>query len=493
VRQQWRGNGIGSRVPPAYNVTRRNEDVSGENARDTAERITPAGSSQTTQSSTGRPFLNVRDSAALLGTSESWVRRHVGELPAVRVGRLLRFDSALLLQQFRSKQSSGNRLKPEGGRQMALQLRRYQRGYVYKTGKRTKVWYGMWREDFQQPDGKTARRQRNVRLGTLGELPTRASAYEELSRRMGEKPSIELAFAELVERWEIAVVPTIKRTTATYYQKILRAHVVPVFGATQVSQIGRYDVERFLADRSRLYCRNTLRGMRVSLGRVLSWAVSCGWLERNPCAGVRLPHAGTKVKRTVLAPEQTIAIANRLREPYSTLVLFMAVTGLRIGEAIAIKWTDFDGEVLRICRRIYEGREDTTKTASSARSLPIPASLLSRMRLLGDGEWVFRSQSGTPVNPRNALKRYVRPVMKGLGIEIGGWHDFRHTLATRSLKRWPTKVVSEILGHADVHTTLKVYQHVETEDFREPLNEIASELLRDVTNCTKMQQSGKVN
>jgi integrase len=59
--------------------------------------------------------------------------------------------------------------------------------------------------------------------------------------------------------------------------------------------------------------------------------------------------------------------------------------------------------------------------------------------------------------------------------------DFRHTLATRSLKKWPTKVVSEILGHSDVHTTLRVYQHVETEDFRAPLNELADELLRDVT------------
>ncbi len=51
----------------------------------------------------------------------------------------------------------------------------------------------------------------------------------------------------------------------------------------------------------------------------------------------------------------------------------------------------------------------------------------------------------TPVNPGNVLKRYVRPVVQDLGIKIGGWHDFRHTLATRSLKKWPTKVVSEIL------------------------------------------------
>jgi integrase len=199
---------------------------------------------------------------------------------------------------------------------------------------------------------------------------------------------------------------------------------------------------------------------------------------------VKLPFAGKKIKRTILKPEETIAIANKLDEPYATLILFLAVSGLRISEAIGIKWSDFEGDVLRISRRIYEGKEGSTKNDHSERSLPIPASLLARMRLLGNGEWVFRSRTGTPVNPGNMLKRYVRPVVKELGIEIGGWHDFRHTLATRSLKKWPTKVVSEILGHSDVHTTLKVYQHVETEDFRAPLNELADELLRDVTKSS---------
>ena len=88
-----------------------------------------------------------------------------------------------------------------------------------------------------------------------------------------------------------------------------------------------------------MFCRNTLRGMRVSLGRVLTWAVDCGWLPKNPCAGVKLPLAGKKVVRTILKPEQTRALVAKLEEPYATLVLFVAVTGLRISEAIGIKWT----------------------------------------------------------------------------------------------------------------------------------------------------------
>lgn len=301
--------------------------------------------------------------------------------------------------------------------------------------------------------------------------------------RLASKPSVEMTFSELVGRSEQAVVPTLKVTTANYCQKLLRAHITPAFGQQQISAIGRYEVEVFLAEQAKKYARNSLRGMRVSLGRVLSWAVACKWLESNPCAGVKLPRAGKRVVRTVLKPEQVIGIARRLQEPYATLVLFLAVTGLRIGEAIGIKWSDFDGDVLHVCRTIYEGKPDTTKTDGSDRSLPIPALLLERIRSLGGKEWVFRSRENTPVNPGNALKRYIRPVARELGISLGGWHDFRHTLTTGLLRSGVSaKVVSEILGHSDVQITLDVYDHPEIENFREPLEFVANQLLRDVTN-----------
>jgi integrase len=427
-----------------------------------------------------RNLLTVKNCAQTLGVSESWVRRHANDLPSVRLGRLIRFDSALLLRQFQGKQSLGNRLRPE---RKIMGLRRYQRGSVYKTGKKTKVWYGMFREDVQNADGSVARRQRNVRLGPVSELPTRSAAYDRLSQMMGcsDCPKTEMTFQELAERWKSAVVPTLKSTTAACYQNVLNVHVKPAFGQRGIATIGRYDIETFLADKAQKYCRNTLRGMRASLSGVLSWAVDCKWLKENPCRGVRLPNAGTRVKRTVLTPEQTIAIADRLGEPYSTLVLFLAATGLRIGEAIAVKWSDFDGNVLAVSRRIYEGKTGATKTRGSERSLPIPESLLARMRLLSGGEWVFRSQAGTPVNPGNMLKRQIRPVVTKLGIEIGGWHDFRHTLATRLMKNQvPLKTTAGILGHSDMRTTL-AYQHPDIEYFRDPLAEISGELLCDVT------------
>ena len=58
-------------------------------------------------------LLDVRAAAALLNVSETWVRRHVAELPVVRVGRLVRFDAHLLRRRFEGRKIAGNRLRTE--------------------------------------------------------------------------------------------------------------------------------------------------------------------------------------------------------------------------------------------------------------------------------------------------------------------------------------------------------------------------------------------
>jgi integrase len=439
--------------------------------------------------------MDVTEAARLLGVSESWVRRHVSELPAVRVGRLVRFDRPSLLRQFQVKSDSGNRMKQKGENPMfQAKMTRYQSGRVYKKGKKEVKWYGQFRKDQLDADGKLFRVQKNVCLGTVGELPTKQAAKRELDRRMGTGAPVkaDMLFSDLASRWRSAVVPTLRSSTAIYYQRMLSCHVLPWFGQREVKSISRYDVEIFLAEKAKIYCRATIRGMRVSLGRVLTWAVSGGWLDKNPCAGVQLPQAPTKVKRTILKPEQITALAAKLEEPYSTLVLFLAATGLRISEAVGVQRSDFENNVLTLRRRFYQsdkgGELGELKTKKSVRNLPLPEWLASRVKALANGEgFCFRSRAGTPINQKNALRRYVHPACAELGFKIGGWHDFRHTMTTWALKQFPTKVVSELLGHASVKTTLDIYGHVFQEDFEVPLAEMAGKLLPDVAQKREIQ------
>jgi integrase len=277
----------------------------------------------------------------------------------------------------------------------------------------------------------------------------------------------------------------IKPPTFRHYHNALRAYVLPTFANRKISSINREEVQLFLARQAVRYGKSSLRSMKVVLGLTFGWACDCGWLSKNPCTRLKLPRVtgGRRVIRHVLTAEQIVAIAAKLPEPYATLVLFIAVLGLRIGEAIAVKFSDIHAGVLHVSRRVYEGEVDEVKTLRSERELPIPAALLARIENLGPGEWVFRSRAGTPINPGNALKRVIRPVAKELGIQLGGWHDFRHTLSTtmRRNKVHP-KVISGTLGHVKVTFAPEVYDHASVEEMREPLAAIANQLLPSVTN-----------
>jgi integrase len=342
----------------------------------------------------------------------------------------------------------------------------------------------MFREDVRKPDGTLGRRQRNLRLGTVAELPTKNAARNKLAELLNSTPSTEMSFEALTHRWQKAEGPTMKTTTLNHYENALRAYVAPTFGNQRISDIRREDIQLFLAEKATQYSRSALRSMRVVLSLTLGWAKNNGWIQQNPCEGIKLPLAtgGRTVQRTILTTEQVGAIADKLDEPYATLVLLLAALGLRIGEAVGLKWADFQDNVLHINRRIYDGDVGAVKSLHSARKLPIAADLLARMRQLRGKEWVFQSRDGTPLNPGNVLKRYLRPAAKKLKIAIGGWHDFRHSLTTTMRRNGVhPKVISGILGHAKVVLAMDVYDHANVDDFRQPLSSVADELLRNVT------------
>jgi len=362
---------------------------------------------------------------------------------------------------------------------------RYQRGYVYQSGSKRKVWYGMFREDIRTPDGQIERRQRKIRLGSMAELPTKNAARERLSDLLRvSSTTTDMSFQELAERWEKAEGPTMTPPTFGHYHNALNAYLLPTFANRKIASINREEVQTFLAQQASSYSKSSLRSMKVVLGLMFGWACDCGWLPKNPCTRLKLPRVtgGRKVIRAILTAERTLAIVARLPEPYATLVLFIAALGLRIGEAIAVKFSDFKGGVLHVCRRIYDGEVDALTDTASERYLPVDPSLMARLEALGAGEWVFRSRTGTPINPGNALKRILKPVAKGLGIELGGWHDFRHSLCV-NLRRNNVhpKVIAATLGHAKVTFAPEVYDHASVEDMQEPLTEVASQLLLSVT------------
>jgi len=103
---------------------------------------------------------------------------------------------------------------------------------------------------------------------------------------------------------------------------------------------------------------------------------------------------------------------------------------------------------------------------------------------------VFQSRTGTPVNPNNIRRRFLKPVAKDLGIALRGWHDFRFSLAAE-LRRGGThpKVISDLLGHKRVNLAMDVYDRKNLRDFEEALSSTAmgSQLLPQLLPKTVLQ------
>jgi len=157
--------------------------------------------------------------------------------------------------------------------------------------------------------------------------------------------------------------------------------------------------------------------------------------------------------------------------------------GRRIEEAIGIKPSDLDvNNVLHIRRIIYKGRVQELEEAEE-QVLPLDqpehAELVRRLRALGaDHEWVFRSCNGTPLDPGNARRRYLHPAAQAVGIKIGGWHDFRHTLIRTMRKAGVHPVViSGTVGHKRVELAPEVYDRATIDDKRQALRAVGRQLL----------------
>lgn len=158
-------------------------------------------------------------------------------------------------------------------------------------------------------------------------------------------------------------------------------------------------------------------------------------------------------------------------------ILLCFYTGLRLGEVCALKWgdIDFDAGAMLVERtvsriRSFESSENKTKlvignpkSRKSIRKIPIPGFLLDLYSTLSvrdfNEDFYVLSGTQTPMEPRTYQKLFKR-ILAAAGVKSRKFHAVRHTFATRALELGvDIKTLSEILGHANVSTTLNIYAH----------------------------------
>ncbi len=280
-----------------------------------------------------------------------------------------------------------------------------------------------------------------------------------------------------------------KQATKDLYTTVVRAHLVPVLGRHGLDRLRPSDVEALIvAKRKAGLSDSTVRTIYTVLRAALDIAVRDGLVRTNVAAAVKRPAVERK-DAAYLPPAQAQQLLGALQgERIEALVRVMLATGLRRGEALALHWRDVDLEngSLRVrwtLSRTSRGLElGEPKTDRSRRTVPLPRSTVETLRahktrqaaerLAVGPAWtdyglVFTTEVGTPLEPRNVLRRFDT-LAERAGLTGVHLHTLRHSAASFLLAAGThTKVVQEHLGHSSYAITADIYSHVAPTQARE--------------------------
>lgn len=361
----------------------------------------------------------------------------------------------------------------QGGWQEKMARRRYQAGTLRKRGKRNPYWELQWREDFIRPEGTIGRRIVCCKIALAAEL-TRRQAQKLADEKLrslnhgGYAPQSTIPINDFVEGFFIPnFFPTLKVSTQERYHRTLENHLIPAFGKARLCDLGTLDIQRFVLAKMQSglswECANHFRNL---LSKLFETAKKWGYYSGpNPAAGVELPEKKSVREKHILELEQIPRLLSVLPELVRTMVRLALLTGLRIGEILALRWMDVDfatGQI-RVTRGYYRGIMGTPKTKCSRRSVPLPEALrqvLSAMRekARNPEELVFHTGNGTPYNDSNLLHRELKPAGRKLGMPWLNWHTLRRTHATYfQVAGGSLRDAQAQLGHSKMSTTLEIY------------------------------------
>jgi integrase len=355
-------------------------------------------------------------------------------------------------------------------------------GSIYQRGD------GRWCAAIVAEDAVTGRRKRTVLYGrTRAEVRAKLKAAAERVENGAPVKDAKTSVAAWCKHWRATTLLASDRkgSTKELYRRLSERHIesdAGPLGAMTLDKLRPTHIEAFtLALVGRGLSESTIRTTYTVLRIALDSAVRDGLIARNPAAAVGRPAVSRKEARYLSSADVDRLLKEAAGTRTYAAIALIAATGLRKGEALALRWNDIDLEagVLRVRGTLArtEGQLVVTlpKTRASRRTLRLapPVSALLRAhrkaqaaeRIAAANTWneagyVFTTESGQPIDPRNFL-RALEAVARRAGLEHVGVHTLRHSAASALLEAGiGLKTVSEMLGHSSVAITGDVYQHV---------------------------------
>jgi integrase len=361
-------------------------------------------------------------------------------------------------------------------------------GSVVKD-RRSKVWQFFWWAD--------GRRHSK----TLGRHPTKAAAWNAAQqfrvRQPQPKPSSVPTVATLVDQYRAEKMPT-RHDTRAGYESWLRVFILPRWSGAQLTELQARPVEMWLdsltlAPKSKVH----IRGILSSLWNFAMWKQDIP-MQTNPISLVTVKGASKRIRKArSLTAEQFRLLVSHLKEPFNTLALICVCFGLRISEALALKWADVDWleRTLRVERGIVQQVVDDVKTDDSRKTLTISVDLLNMLKawkqttqFSAPEDFIFASpfQLGRLPYSYRCIWEKLDMASQAAGLGHISTHSFRH-----SYRMWidaigtPVGVQQKLMRHSDIRTTMNIYGDAATADMRDAHGKIVGLALNGTGTARK--------
>lgn len=323
-------------------------------------------------------------------------------------------------------------------------------------------------------DGKVQWITRTGASRSAAERALKAEIAERLRSQAGEGLESGSPFSDVLEAWleEVDADPELAVSTKAAYRRTVEVHVEPGLGSLRCREMTTAAVDRFLRAVMASHGPSTARSCRSVVSAAVKVAMRSGAMAHNPVRDAGKIKATRRQARALTDAEAVKLLEAVEADDWAVqrdlpdLVRFLDGTGVRIGEACALREENFDLSTSTVeigATAGHHGRQERTKTASGWRVLALPPSIVEMVqRRLADDDLatsiaVFPSMTGKLRNPSNTTAD-LRRVFDDAGFDWVTSHTFRRTVATRLEAAGLTpREVSDHLGHRQVSMTQDVY------------------------------------
>lgn len=241
--------------------------------------------------------------------------------------------------------------------------------------------------------------------------------------------------------------------------------IIERFGDKNIDEIKPKEVQVWLKELGQQYAQKTVSNHKCVLSQIFDYAiVNLGMDIYNPCDRVKLPSGLKKGTREALSEQERQAILSTTKEEFQ-LGFIILFTGCRLGEALALQYKDIDfkNNVIHITKSVgFHGNQpfiNPPKTRTSVRTVPLLPQLKQRLKELKLKPDDYLVSGEKPLTKSILYRRWMN-YCKAKGIDIDR-HSIRHQYATTLYEAGiDAKSAQELLGHAQIATTMDIYTHI---------------------------------